>query len=1647
MALRAVLTLWRRADEVPLGMNVALNRRMGIVWHARRMHVMKARQEVVVESISPWTALDSWNKFQVQGPQDRSVYPGDRIVSVNGFMAPALMLQECQTKLLLKMEVMRAGFSHCPCRSWFEAFAGGNVQVCLEYLETLTFCRVEDKGRASAELTYPSFVSCEGPGFAPVWQNFRHLRQEALRVGLSSEALVELQAKASYIIDQWGEQSVEFVTGWHKEFFQLRDSNRVVKTPDCWKNQSCQLPLHTLWLLPLPDSLHGGFCLHGYVAALSCLLHHLKGRITGANAQALTARMQNALGPERSLELLLESSPWNLSSIQLGLEPPPRHLPTIDLTPWAWQPQPAARSTRMPSRVQEAFESFKPASLAFVGHHAGMSLEPAMAMAAVLAELAEEERLQVSFFGQHYACEIIHRCDQDALQEVFRRWMFQPELREDLGRRTATPVVWPELQNAVQQEPQLLQADVWVCTGIWPLCWMLQKISQQPVLHYMVNWIVGEHTPQEWHVSLMTEAARIGAESMAAGEKHHFCTTAWARLSIDISYLVGLKVPHVATLGWHTSLHAGPGLQWRAGPLAARKTAFVPRNVLTRRVQGQLFAAMLGHFNQLPWVQSAGIEVEVWQGGFESINRDAGDPWRGQAHGRIWWSDAVEYMAAVYLAGDITLLTFNELYAMQVPTLVPEIGWQARIMADMCNTGIGWFFKHSPLYNLPEGEENFAFTPWGCDSLDRLRYWLQTADAWRYPHVVHVTSFVDLYQHLLRWANDPTEPQRRSEAMAKFHLDLSIRSLAYFRSLLAAKLPLPVVEAPTSKGVVAALQVSALHTLRRTRASRTRRRTRREQPSELREATTRRKTSGRDKWRSVPRDGWGEVGHPELGHVEALEELATGTISIRGPFDDTVLQILQTTIEQTLKAFCAQRSILIFTEHEVVSSGDNQRFLTLEFQILPPRDGGGDCAWELLKAAEGKDTGPFEDCENCHTKKPIIRRAVLNQLEMYAMTRGTRTDGWYMKMFSIYCRRLEVTMPQGFPSMMQKDYRCEDFFPEATRFPPAADQSTTLPPDNVVTTTRDVAVSDGDICSWMRDPCICATVIVCAWLPDGEGIGRCVKVAAPPSQSQRCESCAALPECPSDPVRECPLALSICACSLLSAGCNWTVEGGLCFAPASGPTGVPCSLCPFASESCPMPRITRISPYFGADMGWNSNYDINLTFDQPVRYPHPTDAVQGEMLLGCRLEDGQFLPPLAPTNRRASFVIQFPASKRVMLSDRVVQLSLGSEEFWSGYECMLNITRGAMVAIQDSVPCLETMKHVVFIRDNVAPSPVQFVPRTSELNVALDLSVATVTLTEPWFLMAQEAELWKLDVNAGPNEYTLVRKLPLQMSESGNLVEQLLIRFGTTPLDPDTVFSIRVPPGALIDRSNNPFAGIEVTDWSFRTAVAVGVVGGEEEEGLSASAITGIVVGALALVGIILLCFCIQRYKIMAQFDRRVKPMEGTSTPKASQVSALQNDSELLPSNEKYWEKALVRTKELPGSSDNVVDALEDLPLTLPGEVKSNRRPSNATGSASISNQRRPSNASAGHPSNQRRPSNAPAGLPTNQRRPSNASADHPSNQRRPSNASAGGRRPSSLVEPSNQRHGSKHSAGGGSRSLGIQPDGRSWEKKFRHHM
>ena len=55
-------------------------------------------------------------------------------------------------------------------------------------------------------------------------------------------------------------------------------------------------------------------------------------------------------------------------------------------------------------------------------------------------------------------------------------------------------------------------------------------------------------------------------------------------------YTYSTQVPHVSAIAWHTALHAGPALRWRSWrsvSAAKASKAFVPRNVLMRRVQGR----------------------------------------------------------------------------------------------------------------------------------------------------------------------------------------------------------------------------------------------------------------------------------------------------------------------------------------------------------------------------------------------------------------------------------------------------------------------------------------------------------------------------------------------------------------------------------------------------------------------------------------------------------------------------------------------------------------------------------------------------------------------------------------------------------------------------------------------------------------------------------------------------------------------------------------------------------------------------------------------------------------------------------------------------------------------------------------------------
>uniref|UniRef100_A0A7S4Q6E1 PDZ domain-containing protein n=1 Tax=Alexandrium monilatum TaxID=311494 RepID=A0A7S4Q6E1_9DINO len=105
----------RLADGVALGLELSY-RESG------------ADNALQVLAIKPGGAIDSWNRLCVGGPSagKEPVAVGDRVVAINGMQEPEAMLQECRTKQLLRLSVVR-GERDCepPCESAAGDAAGG----------------------------------------------------------------------------------------------------------------------------------------------------------------------------------------------------------------------------------------------------------------------------------------------------------------------------------------------------------------------------------------------------------------------------------------------------------------------------------------------------------------------------------------------------------------------------------------------------------------------------------------------------------------------------------------------------------------------------------------------------------------------------------------------------------------------------------------------------------------------------------------------------------------------------------------------------------------------------------------------------------------------------------------------------------------------------------------------------------------------------------------------------------------------------------------------------------------------------------------------------------------------------------------------------------------------------------------------------------------------------------------------------------------------------------------------------------------------------------------------------------------------------------------------------------------------------------
>jgi len=317
----------------------------------------------------------------------------------------------------------------------------------------------------------------------------------------------------------------------------------------------------------------------------------------------------------------------------------------------------------------------------------------------------------------------------------------------------------------------------------------------------------------------LAAAARFASESAGWETPNHFFAAAYYRLAAEASWQLGTDVPYVGVLAWYVSLHDGPGLFWRwdysqvtAGLLGGPARACIVRGGFFRTILGQNFAAMVRRFNHMPWVSEASspVHLDIWEGQLTSINRGAGDPWRGTSRGKgkVWWGDVVDYLASVWMPHDINLATFSELYSLRIPVLTPALPWVSRILSELCTFGWTWFQDTNGGELEGIGDKDFAFSPWGCGSVERIRYWLQLGDTWRFPHVARFASFAELFGSLLEWAADPSRPRAISDAMGRFHAGLAAESLGFYRALAFAKLR-PLAITPTLRGGTSAAAMAA----------------------------------------------------------------------------------------------------------------------------------------------------------------------------------------------------------------------------------------------------------------------------------------------------------------------------------------------------------------------------------------------------------------------------------------------------------------------------------------------------------------------------------------------------------------------------------------------------------------------------------------------------------------------------------------------------------------------------------------------------------------------------------------------------------------------------------------------------------------------
>eukprot|EP00929_Paragymnodinium_shiwhaense_P095799 TRINITY_DN57093_c0_g1_i1.p1 TRINITY_DN57093_c0_g1~~TRINITY_DN57093_c0_g1_i1.p1 ORF type:complete len:883 (-),score=104.12 TRINITY_DN57093_c0_g1_i1:134-2782(-) len=510
-------------------------------------------------------------------------------------------------------------------------------------------------------------------------------------------------------------------------------------------------------------------------------------------------------------------------------------------------------------------------------------------------------------------------------------------------------------------------------------------------------------------------------------------------------------------------------------------------------------------------------------------------------------------------------------------------------------------------------------------------------------------------------------------------------------------------------------------------------------------------------------------------YVEASETLVTGSLLVEGDVDVVLVADIALPARQAIaKIAGVQLNAVILTG--LLSSGlaGQRRLVNITYQALPPVNGASICAGLITMSAAGGAYGGIS---------PEFLGVLAVEMQRHEPTTGIWVKADWT--FQATQPSTPVVLVKR-PPTMQEEVDSSSSRPVA---PSSATQSLQSP-------------DDPNICKSRTSPCDCAQRSQCEWSTNDEGVSSCGLAEPSSRRGVSCEDCDLQAHC----VASCASIQSSCECASSILVCRWDDASGICVQQGGGETT--CRACPSQSH-CNMPKVIDIQPPSGRQLELPAHLQLRVAFDRPMVLSR-----SGHVSFQCV---GESLPITVPTND-----VKIEGDVLVVSVESIVNRG---DSIAGELQCDLLIKAGSVVDYA-GMPYMGLTygQHIFRVTDQLSPKVVELQPRNGQNGVSPEEELlVTLTFSESVVLNPDrltEATLTTLEKRGIPLTPPITTAtIPLKTPRATIFRKDLRLDL-TGFVESETLYSLLLPAGCVQDSAANPFAGLTLRNYVFRTAIS-----------------------------------------------------------------------------------------------------------------------------------------------------------------------------------------------------------------------------------